>query len=239
MVAEYGERILALSQDLRFRIRRHETLVGTVRLGIPDALALVHLPNILLAIERQHPQLRIAVSVDSSSALARRLSGNALDAAVVVGEQGAGAIRQERVGVDEPVWVASPRLVATDRCYGPRDLAPHRIFTSGASSNMFSMIVEWFGREGVSPRNLCSCNSVATIYSLAKAGVCLGVLPRILIGDDIAEGRLFELHTTHPIPPSTIYFSVPRASTNPALQPLLDIVSTEFQSSRDPDRRTA
>lgn len=231
VAADYAGRILALSQDLNFRIRRPERLHGTLRLGIPDALAIVYLPSILLELERQHPELSLSVTVESSDALSRRLMSGSVDAAVIVGPLPPDSVRQYPLATNRPIWVASEKFLRPDREYRPADLAHRRIFTSKAPSTMHAMITAWFNMEAAMPMNLSSCNSVATILSLTEAGACLGLLPYVLVAEKIEAGRLFALRTPHQAPMETIFFSVPRISTNPAAPIVHSIAKVVFGAS--------
>lgn len=230
--ADYADRILALSQDLTSRIRRHGTLHGTLRFGIPDALAIAYLPKILLALERKHPTLRISASVESSDVLSHRLGSGVIDAAIIVGRVSDNSVRQTEIGISRCDWVASPRLLRPGRCYGAEDLARHRIFTNRAPSIMHALITSWFEAAGESPSDVCNCNSVATILALAQGGACIALLPRELITDAIANGHLFALEVSHPVPEKTIFLSVPRISTNPA-SPILKEIAQEVLGASD------
>lgn len=88
-----------------------EQLQGRIRLGTPEDYAGVHLPGILSAFAEEHPQVRVDVWCEASTAFPELLRSGRLDMALVTGEAG----RDGDVVRHEPVvWVQAGGAVLGD-----------------------------------------------------------------------------------------------------------------------------
>jgi len=79
-VVRRGERVLAAARDLvDFARHRGHTLVGALTLGVIPSLAPYVLPNILPALQRRYPELRIELRETQTKFLLEELTRGSLD----------------------------------------------------------------------------------------------------------------------------------------------------------------
>jgi len=216
-VLEYAERIMGLIDDLDHRLAPASQLQGLLRLGVPDSFALLCLGPMLGDLETRHPRLKVAVSVENSSILARRLEEGALDTAVLAEPPQMRSVRLVPLGRHKLLWVTSPNTSLPEAPLRPADLAEIRIFTNPAPSNTFTVVMDWFADHGVVPARINTCNSVAVILALVTSGLGISPLPRALVHEHLASGRLRMLPTEPDLPMAQIFVAHVRTASHPAI----------------------
>jgi DNA-binding transcriptional LysR family regulator len=100
-VLGYGRRILALSDEVVSRLTE-PTVAGTVRLGTPEDFATTHLPGVLAAFTRAHPNVGLEVTTDLTLNLLDRFREGEFDLVLV---------KREPIGPSDGVRVWREGLV--------------------------------------------------------------------------------------------------------------------------------
>ena len=101
----YGRRILALSAEVVDRLSE-PTMAGTVRLGTPEDFATVHLPRVLAAFSRAHPNVTLEVTTDLTLHLIDRFRLGEFDL-VLVKREPLGPSEGVRVWREALVWACA------------------------------------------------------------------------------------------------------------------------------------
>jgi DNA-binding transcriptional LysR family regulator len=217
------ERILPLIEEMENKIRATDPLHGLLRLGVNDTFALACLGELLTALERLYPDLRVDVSVDISTALSDQLAQRQLDIAFLVAPEVPHQITVERLGWIENSWVASPMLRLPSGPVTPHDLIQFRILTNPAPSYMHDSITCWFGESGLEVRRISTCKSLPILAHLAACGCGVGVLPRAIIEDDLSADRLRMLTADPPVRPLEMFVAFQSAEASPGISAVMDL----------------
>jgi DNA-binding transcriptional LysR family regulator len=85
-----------------------DPLQGVVRVGVTETFALVCLPRLMQALQREHPLLRMEIVVATSAHLEDQLLGRELDLAFIVNPTSDPRLRLLPLGVQETTWLAAP-----------------------------------------------------------------------------------------------------------------------------------
>ena len=91
-------------------------------------------------------------------------------------------------------------LVAPPHMSPPPDAAPHKVDAVVLSAQ--SALTEWValgegGEIRIIPRPTVRCSSMMVVHDAARHGAGAALLPRILIEEDLAQGRLVEWGVVH------------------------------------------
>src|SRR5262245_25039138 len=78
-LAVKSERMLSLAAEIAGPV--FDPLQSGLRLGAPDAFAMVCLPRLLQALEQKYPALEVALTVENSAVLNQRINDRELDVA--------------------------------------------------------------------------------------------------------------------------------------------------------------
>lgn len=102
----YARRMLALSNEAVGRFRMPD-MQGVVRLGAPDDIGERFMPGILRRFAEVFPSIMVDLTVDTSSALRRRLQEQRLDLTLVNCSPGVAMIDGEVVLKEQLVWAGA------------------------------------------------------------------------------------------------------------------------------------
>ncbi|GGE91125.1 LysR family transcriptional regulator [Stappia taiwanensis] len=165
---EYAQRMIRLNDETLLAFSE-PTMVGMVRLGLPDDYAERLLPQVLAAFARLNPAIEIAVQCQGSIFTGQMIARGDLDIAIVtsgdcVGFQG-DVIRREQLH-----WVAP-----ANRCIHTEE--PVRLALGPTTCSWRTQAVSLLDRLN---RRYCvaySSSSAAALISAVQAGLAIAVLP--------------------------------------------------------------
>ena len=191
------DRMLRLSDDIAQQGASNRSLRGLLRLGAAESVALLALPQLMPRLVADYPDLKVALTLDVSSELSRKLNAGELDMAILTDPRVNDAISVEQVGRIELAWMASSRFKLPRREIRPADLRMLPIYTMPSPSTIYLQMARWFAAADVEPEHVNSCNSLALLARLVVEGQGVAVLPTELVRAEIASGAIRAL-TTHP-----------------------------------------
>jgi DNA-binding transcriptional LysR family regulator len=220
---DYVERVLTLMHDLEGHVRGGGKLRGLIRLGVPDSFALLCLADLLKELDRAHPELNVAVTVDNSRALGQKLEEGTLDMAIMAEPQNSKLFRTESLGAQLVTWVANPAFPASAGPLQPKDLAGHQIVTNPSPSPTFSLVMDWFADSRFVPTRLSTCNSVAVIVELVSAGAAISILPTCIIQEQLRRKTLVALNFSPPLPKVEMFAAFPKTSISRAIPEIVKL----------------
>ena len=181
LVREYADRSLAGLAELHRRLHASDPWSGSFRLGASELLAVTCLPQVLRALQEQHPQLDVQLVATSSAALQRALARDELDAAFVANP--ATGVASIHVGPplgSSDLVVVSNGALGLGPVVGPADLVGHRVLVNPPPSTINDALHEWFRHAEQSAPVFSTCNSLPVTLRLVAAGGGVGVVPRHL-----------------------------------------------------------
>jgi DNA-binding transcriptional LysR family regulator len=218
------ERMIGLAAELSSRPGGADPLRGRLRLGAPDSFGLICLPELLASLKLQYPELHIAVTIDNSAVLGRRLIDRDLDVAVLVDPAPAAHVRSAPLGTMTLAWVAAPGLGLPRRIVRPEHLLQQEIFTNPEPSNLLPLIRRWFASAGLRPTRLSTCNSLSVILTLTMAGAGVSLLPVSILATQPGAGALAVLRARPAIPTSRMHVAHLIDKAGPGLQVVLQAI---------------
>ncbi len=222
-ILKLAQRTLALTREIQTVARNRVAVAGKISLGAADTFALVCLPSLLTRLEVRAPALQIALDIDYSVNLDRKLHDGELDIAFLTSPTAGPDVLLERLVPIELVWVASPRFGLDPSALSPADLASVPIITNPEPSNLFTTTMAWFSEAGIKPTRLSTCNSLLHIERLAASGVGAALLPLSILSDDVANGVLSVFPAQPAIEPHWLYMAVRARTDQPACSVVQDI----------------
>ncbi|HVX98683.1 MAG TPA: LysR family transcriptional regulator [Pseudorhodoplanes sp.] len=215
---DYVERVLTLLHDLEGHIGRGGRLRGLVRFGVPDSFALLCLAKFLKQLDRDHPDLNVAVTVDNSRVLSQKLEEGTLDVAILGSPPPSKLFRVEPLGAQPVSWVAGKDFRSPKRPLTPEDLVRRQIVTNPAPSPSFSLVMDWFSESGFVPTRLSTCSSISVIIGLVSAGAAISVLPTRIVQDQVRKKQIKILNFEPPLPAVSMFAAFPKRTIGRAAQ---------------------
>jgi DNA-binding transcriptional LysR family regulator len=181
--------LLAAARQIQERAGTHDTVQGTIRLGVPETFAVVCLPELINVLSQEHPALRLELDIATSATLSQHVEDRQVDLAFVASPEDNPRLRLLPLGQHEFGWIAHSRLDLSPPAR-PADLRHLPIISNPHPSPQYRTITDWFRTAGLEPLRLSVCNSVSVIAHLVAAGIAISVLPLPLVKHEVAAGQL-------------------------------------------------
>lgn len=196
------EHLLVLDREWQARLGPSTNLVGLVRLGAADSIAMTLVPILLKTLRELHPNVDVELLVDLSVHLQHRLREREIDIAFIAGDMGAPEYRTKSLGGMEQAWMCSPALGLPRGRQNAASLSAQPVFTHSRGSHQHHMVLNWFEEAGARPKQLHTCSSLATMIKLTIDGLGISVLPVPLVRRELSARQLRRLDVDEPLPPN-------------------------------------
>ena len=201
---------------------------GLLRVTAPVVLGTTVLPRLFAEYLRLHPEVQVDLVLQD-----RRvdLLEDGIDAAIRAGTlPDSGLIARALAPLQMVVCAAPAYLAAHGAPETPGDLAQHDCleFAHAAAPGMWRLD----GAEGevtvaVSGRLLV--NSGQALRLAALEGIGIGMMPDVLVADDLAEGRLVRLLADHAAPSLTLHLlTLPDRQPTPKLRSFVEFITARL-----------
>jgi DNA-binding transcriptional LysR family regulator len=179
-----------------------KSVVGTIRTGVSELIALTWFYRLLARIEERYPNVRLQIDVDLSSRIATKLRRHQIDIAFLPGAITLPGVLKTDLGACTLEWMAGPSLMH-DRDPGSltaADIAQLPIITLSQEANSHAVMVNWFEKAGVKPTRVHYCNSSSVVASLVRKGVGISLFASELFQDDVLSGAMSVIPVTPAMP---------------------------------------
>jgi DNA-binding transcriptional LysR family regulator len=219
----YAERILTLAEEMETQVKTRDRLHGLLRLGAADTFALTCLPELLVNLDHNHPEMQVELTVAYSTNLSRQLNDGELDVAFLTGPQVDAHVAAEPLGYIDLAWVASPHLRLPNKILVPADLAHQQIITNPQPSHLYTSITQWFAAMGAEPERISTCNSLTILTKLTVAGSGVSMLPPSILEAELESGELCVLRTRPAIAPHEMFVAHQLDGAEPGIHEVMAI----------------
>ncbi|MER9713531.1 LysR family transcriptional regulator [Mesorhizobium sp. M0174] len=162
----FARKAIAIGDDARRKIEGRR-LVGRVRLGIVEDLAVTRLPLIIADFRRRHPSVEIELTSASSSDLSKSLGEGKCD--IVMADPARFTMAPRGHLSRQLVWAASRMIEIDDEVELPL------IIFEGACSWQDRMLAS-LAEAGIGWKIGCRVSTFATLISALRAGLGIGLL---------------------------------------------------------------
>lgn len=189
-VLAHARQVVTLTGDLADWAERTRTgRTGELRVGMIDAAAVGHFPEVLRRFRDDHPELHLTLRVAPSGELLDEIESGDLDLAVVV-EGG------DRRGVTTEPLLEEPLAVFTPTRGLPRsvqDWGPWVLFAEGSHTRAIAESA--LRRLGASTTIVTESNQPEVLRTMVELGVGSTVLPVVQAGPGFGPGRVIAERT--------------------------------------------
>lgn len=189
-----AENMLEQRQNAVAQFRQPADYQGVFRIGVVETIAQSWLPEFLTEVSRRYPQMTIEMEVDGTPGLRQRLLNHELDLAFLMGPVNSDQIINRKLCLYPMAFVAHPALSPESAISDPRDFLEEAVLLSFSRESIpyrdLKLLLDELFIE--SPRIHCS-SSIWTIARLAMAQSGIGVMPPIIVREELNAGRLVEL----------------------------------------------
>ncbi|GLS34701.1 LysR family transcriptional regulator [Mesorhizobium tianshanense] len=186
-----AKRVLRMADKLQMAAHPDAGTGGVLRLGVSETIVQTWLPDFLREFQVDFPLIETDLLVDATTNLRNELISQRIDLAVLMGP--VLEFRIENVGMPPVplVWVCAPQLkLANTSKLTLCQLTQFPIISYGRTTRPYSEIYRKLSSEFDEPPRVFPANSLAASIKMTLDGIGIASLPRDLVGDHVAEGKL-------------------------------------------------
>lgn len=205
---EIAEQILEMADRLREEIGARDSLIGTVKIGVSESIAVTWLPALMAHLQEQYPRLRLDLEVGPTWSLLDVLRESGCDLLLVGGTSrniSPNFFSAEYLGSLQFCWMMSGKDQLPALPITPAYLQTRRVFSYSRKAFIHAVVDDWFRKGGAPPQQYSSCDSMWTLASLTMAGLGVGLLPPTLFSMELENGDLQLLTATPELPALDFY----------------------------------
>ncbi|HSD38136.1 MAG TPA: LysR family transcriptional regulator [Rhodocyclaceae bacterium] len=198
--------IIELLGEAEERVRQGtETAMGLIRVAAPVSFGIERIAPVLSAFMRRHPDLKIQLLMEDRYT---DIHGEGIDVAVRIG----GPLRDSsliatRIGSISRIFCAAPDYLTK---YGEPTAPEHVKQHSCLHYSLLSLRDEWGflfadAAETADIKSTLSANNAEVLRQCAIDGMGITLLPRFVVADALADGRLRQILDACTPEPSSLY----------------------------------
>ena len=180
-----------------------ETLQGRLKVVAPIALGQLHLMDMLLQFQRQHPALSLSWQLEDHDI---RFAEVGCDCWIKIGPVPDKTLRAKPLGQLERLVVAAPALLTAGAVAHPHALETLPcIALEPFEGGQIPLTTVQGETSLVRPAVRMATNNIFALRKAALSGLGIAVMPQWFIAEDLAQGRLIDLLPTWRAPQLTIH----------------------------------
>jgi DNA-binding transcriptional LysR family regulator len=239
-ITEAGRRFYADVQNVfqllaeaeeRVRVGR-ESVAGLLRVAAPLSFGIAQVAPVLPGFMGCHPELKVQLLLEDRYT---DLQAEGIDVAIRIGALQDSSLVATRIGTIERLFCAAPRYLAEHgEPQRPEELQHH----SCLHYSLLSVREEWgiaFGQSGemTDIRSALSANNAEVLKECAVQAMGIALLPRFVVDDALADGRLRQILPGYSPPPFGLYAVRPSRQFTPArLRLFVEFLREAFADQR-------
>ena len=193
-----GQQLLPLAQRVlrtadRFQLAANSLAgtTGALRLGVVETVVHTWLPDFLREFQASYPLVEMDLVVDVTTNLRSELISRRIDLAVLMGPVLEYRIENIEMPSFPLAWVCSPNLKLPETGKVTlNDLLQFPIITYARTTRPYSEVYRKLSGEFEEAPRMFPANSLSASLKLTLDGIGIGSLPRDLVGDHVASGKL-------------------------------------------------
>lgn len=197
--------ILQLLGEAGERVRvGHEAVAGLLRVATPLSFGIQRVAPVLPAFMRRHPELKVQLLLEDRYT---DLQAEGIDVAIRIGSLHDSSLVATRISSIERLFCASPDYLAgKGEPQTPNDLKRHCCL----HYSLRSVREEWNAgfsetTELIDIKGALSANNAEVLKEFAIQGMGITLLPRFVVEDALADGRLRQVLPGHSPAPFGLY----------------------------------
>ncbi|KII35803.1 LysR family transcriptional regulator [Pseudomonas fluorescens] len=189
-VLEYAEQMLDTMSALKQSIETRSSKVGRVRIGVMDTVIHTWLSPLVAQMTDLYPRVEIELVADTSLNLCDQLQKGFLDIVLQTDLIRHESVRSLELASHPLGWIVASNSIYNRDYADLTELAQERIITYSKNSRPHQDLLALMQTSGVIAPRLNCVNSVSAITRLLRDGFGIGVLPPVLVAEELARGEL-------------------------------------------------
>lgn len=196
IVYSHARRILRTVHDCKAAIQAlHQPGRGDLSIGTVGTIALFTLPPVLEAYRQEHPHVTLHVRTGTNQHVLTLVLHHEVDVGLTTVPLSHPQISTVPLFNDRVLLVASPKSSwASEKSVTPAEVSQLPMISYQRPSQFQSFVQANFESAGITPRVVMEFDSHEAVKTMVQLGLGVAMVPESAARDDLASGRLIELH---------------------------------------------
>jgi len=220
----HAEKVVADAAKLRLAAGKPEMVEGVVKIGLGEAVATTSLVQIIHELKRRFPSLDVEYDIDLNAHLVRKLARGVIDIGIFGGPVEEPELKFVPIGAMRLAWVGAPSFFAGRDSVRPSDTVTLPILSLPREARLYTLMHEWFTEGATAPTRVSYCNNLSTMLHVARAGLCICLVPAQLAAADLESGALLAPMPVPPLAPLKLFIATRSESVDPAVAEIASIM---------------
>ena len=168
---EHAGRIAAETERLMAAMRRHrDGWLGQVRIGSSTTALIYHLPPVLTALRKQHPNIELVVTTGTTTGVIERILRNEIDLGVVSLPISERLLEIVPLRSEPLVAIFSARVRDLPTRVTPQFLLQQPLLLEFARAHVRALIMDWLSIDGVEARPAMELDNLEAVKRMVASG---------------------------------------------------------------------
>lgn len=189
-VLEYAEQIVGKAHALRMSLGQTNGYEGKVRIGAIDSVVQTWFIELLTWISERYHHLEVEITIDSARSLTNLLQKGYLDIAFQTDPIRLESIHNLELAKFPMRWIVATNSSHNHSFASLQELAQERLITFVANSRPHQDILSLLHLNGITAPRISCVNSFAAMTRMIEDGFGIGVLPPVLVREQLANNSL-------------------------------------------------
>jgi DNA-binding transcriptional LysR family regulator len=196
----YAERALSTMDEGLRAVQSGSEPQGTLAVGAPESILTYRLPESLKQFQKKYPKVELHFRPYLSTGVWKDVENGSLDIAITMLETVDGLpVKSVRLRVEPVLLLSEPaHPLAQKRVVRPEDLTGENLLLSESGCSYRRKFDRILVAAKVKPGNSTEFSSVEAIKQCMMAGMGVGVLPEVVVTQELKAGRLAALRWKGP-----------------------------------------
>jgi DNA-binding transcriptional LysR family regulator len=187
----YAERTLALYEETKNAMAEFSRGTDTIRLGVSTQMINYLLPSLLMEFQRQMPNVFVSIEVCMNTQdVLKGMVEQRYDLGFIHGTNTLQQVQQHRVWTEEVHWVASADFLRAHPELERQDVREWPIINFSVGGVFRAKFDEWMKDTGMNIKAVLEYSDSEAIKRAVIGGLGVSYLPRVLVEEAAAQGKL-------------------------------------------------
>lgn len=231
--ADYAEEIraaLALIRSATQAMRAHQGAGSTLTIAVSPTFGTRWLMPRMRSFQTFRPRIMVNLLNYSARPTPLDFAAEHVDAAIFAAGSELSGVVAHRLLAEDLVPVCAPALLAEGTLKTISDLSRHTLLQHTTQPRAWAAWLQAMRVEGIDALRGPEFQHMAMVAEAAAAGLGVALLPRFLIADEIAAGKLVMAFDVEPYQPRSYFLVYPDKPVMPALKAFRDWILAECVS---------
>lgn len=191
-VLRVAREILSQRNLLNEQFADTSLMAPELHIGVTELAAMTWLPECIKRLKNKYPKMQLAIETGSSAHLYAQIKAGHLDIAVISDVIRSKDMLRVQAGRENMGWFCHSDYAIS---HSPTlaELTTTTLLLQSFSTSTGRVLSAWLSENSLGSKDIIQSDSVASLIGLAKAGVGIACLPKIITQELVAKGVLREV----------------------------------------------